>query len=55
MGDTLTQTAHKLGIAGTTARTHLVAIFSETGVSRQTDLIALIGHLMPPLHRPKQD
>jgi DNA-binding CsgD family transcriptional regulator/PAS domain-containing protein len=53
-GATLPQAAKTLGIAHSTAKTHLYHIFSKTGVSRQTDLIALIERLIPPIHRPKR-
>jgi DNA-binding CsgD family transcriptional regulator len=53
-GATLPQAAKALGIAHSTAKTHLFHIFSKTGVSRQTDLIALIERLNPPIHRPKR-
>jgi DNA-binding CsgD family transcriptional regulator/PAS domain-containing protein len=48
-GATLASAAHGLGIAETTAKTHLSHIFSKAGVSRQTDLIALVHRLMPPV------
>jgi DNA-binding CsgD family transcriptional regulator len=53
-GATLPQAAKTLGIAHSTAKTHLHHIFAKTGVSRQTDLIALIERLIPPVHRPKR-
>jgi hypothetical protein len=37
-----------VGIAGTTAKTHLENIFSKTGVSRQSDLMRLGTGLIPP-------
>jgi DNA-binding CsgD family transcriptional regulator/PAS domain-containing protein len=40
-GRTLSGTAAQLGIAVTTARTHLAHIFLKTGVSRQADLMRL--------------
>jgi DNA-binding CsgD family transcriptional regulator len=48
-GSTLVDAAHALGIAETTAKTHLTHIFSKAGVSRQTELIALIHRLVPPV------
>lgn len=48
-GATLANAAVALGIAETTAKTHLSHIFSKTGVSRQTDLIALVHRLTPPV------
>ena len=50
-GATLAEAAVRLGIADTTAKTHLTHIFSKTGVSRQTELIALIHRLVPPLQK----
>lgn len=52
-GKSLPQAADALGIAGTTARTHLTGIVAKTGVSRQADLIALVTRLVPPLQRPR--
>lgn len=40
-GSTLTEAADELGIARTTARTHLDNIFRKTGVSRQAELMQL--------------
>jgi len=40
-GQKLAEAAERLGIAETTARTHLGNIFGKTGVSRQSDLIRL--------------
>jgi DNA-binding CsgD family transcriptional regulator len=51
-GATLTEAAAALGIADTTARTHLTHIFSKTGVARQGDLIALIHRLLAPVLIP---
>ena len=47
-GRTLAATAATLGIAATTARTHLDNIFSKTGVTRQVDLMRLVTGLAPP-------
>ena len=47
-GRTLAETAATLGIAATTARTHLDNIFSKTGVTRQADLMRLGTGLAPP-------
>jgi DNA-binding CsgD family transcriptional regulator/PAS domain-containing protein len=48
-GGTLANAASAIGIAETTAKTHLSRIFAKTGVSRQADLVALIGRLaLPP-------
>jgi DNA-binding CsgD family transcriptional regulator len=51
-GAKLAEAAVALGIADTTAKTHLTHIFSKTGVSRQVDLIALIHRLVPPVQKP---
>jgi len=48
-GQTLAQVAAELGIAETTAKTHLMHIFSKTGVSRQADLVRLVMTLLPPV------
>jgi DNA-binding CsgD family transcriptional regulator len=48
-GATLADTAAALGVSLTTAKTHLLHVFSKTGVSRQTDLIALVHRLVPPI------
>jgi DNA-binding CsgD family transcriptional regulator len=51
-GATLAEAAVALGIADTTAKTHLTHVFSKTGVSRQVELIALIHRLVPPVQKP---
>ena len=51
-GASLTEAANALGIAEATARTHCNYIFTKTGVSRRTDLLALITRLIPPVRRP---
>lgn len=45
-GQKLADAAEKLGIAETTARTHLGNIFGKTGVSRQSDLVRLAGEMV---------
>src|SRR6266545_110321 len=47
-GRTLAETAHALGVAPSTAKTHLDHIFSKTGVTRQADLIRLGTGIVPP-------
>src|SRR5262249_61640885 len=47
-GRTLAETADVLGIAATTARSHLDNIFAKTGVSRQGELKRLAAHLLTP-------
>jgi DNA-binding CsgD family transcriptional regulator/PAS domain-containing protein len=47
-GRTLANTAATLGIAATTAKSHLENIFAKTGVARQADLIRLAIGLTPP-------
>jgi DNA-binding CsgD family transcriptional regulator/PAS domain-containing protein len=47
-GHTLGATATALGIAATTAKTHLENVFAKTGVSRQADLMRLGLGLVPP-------
>jgi DNA-binding CsgD family transcriptional regulator len=48
-GCTLVETATALGVAVTTAKTHLDKIFLKTGVSRQADLARLGTSLVPPV------
>jgi DNA-binding CsgD family transcriptional regulator len=52
-GASLTEAASALGVAEATARTHRNHIFAKTGVSRRTDLLALVGRLVPPVRRPR--
>ncbi len=47
-GRTLAETAVTLGIAGTTAKTHLEHIFLKTGVTRQAELMRLWTGLISP-------
>lgn len=46
-GKSLVDCARTLGVAEVTARTHLQNIFAKSGVSRQVDLLTLIGRLVP--------
>lgn len=48
-GASLVQAGAALGIAESTAKTHLSHIFAKTGVTRQADLIALLHRLTPPI------
>lgn len=50
-GASLTEAASALGVTEATARTHRNHIFAKTGVSRRTDLLALVGRLIPPVRR----
>jgi DNA-binding CsgD family transcriptional regulator len=52
-GVSLTEAASALGITEATARTHRNHIFAKTGVSRRSDLLALVGRLVPPIRRPR--
>lgn len=54
-GATLAVAAAALGIATTTARTHLSHIFTKAGVSRLADLIALVHRLAPPAQGRNDD
>jgi len=47
-GRTLAETAATIGIAGTTAKTHLEHIFLKTGVTRQAELMRLWTGLISP-------
>jgi DNA-binding CsgD family transcriptional regulator len=47
-GRTLAETAGTLGIAPTTAKTHLDRIFGKTGVSRQSELLLLATRIASP-------
>jgi DNA-binding CsgD family transcriptional regulator len=51
-GASLMEAGAALGITEATARTHRNHIFTKTGVSRRTDLLALVGRLVPPIRRP---
>lgn len=51
-GATLVDVAAAIGISLATAKTQLSHIFSKTGVTRQTDLIAMVSRLMPQIKRP---
>jgi len=44
-----TQAADMLGIGEPTVRTHLQRIFSKTGTSKQTELLALFLRTAPPV------
>ena len=47
----MTEAAGSLGITEATAKTHRNHIFMKAGVSRRTELLALIGRLLPPIRR----
>lgn len=51
-GASLMEAGAALGITEATARTHRNHIFTKTGVSRRTDLLVLVGRLVPPIRRP---
>ena len=48
-GSTVAETARRLGVRPSTARTHLLRVLSKTGTRRQADLIRLIGSLASPV------
>jgi len=50
-GSTVAEAAADLGVAPTTARTHLDAIFAKTGVSRQSELIRLAAQVTPAVSK----
>ena len=41
--------AEALGIAETTAKTHLAHLYAKTGTSRQADLVKLVAGFASPL------
>lgn len=43
--------ADRLKVSQVTIRTHLLHVFAKTGVSRQADLISLVGRMAPPVRR----
>ncbi|QEN86042.1 hypothetical protein FZC33_07490 [Labrys sp. KNU-23] len=51
-GATLRKAAAALEVSEATARTHREHIFAKMGVSRQSDLVALVRRLIPPVRRP---
>jgi DNA-binding CsgD family transcriptional regulator len=51
-GNNLTNAAKTLGVAITTAKTHLAHIFEKTGTSRQVELVSLAARLSLPIGRP---
>lgn len=51
-GATLREAAEALQVSEATARTHREHIFAKMGVSRQSDLVALVRRLIPPVRRP---
>jgi len=52
-GTTITEAAAALAVSEATARTHQSHIYSKLGVSRWTDLMILIGRLLPPICRAR--
>jgi DNA-binding CsgD family transcriptional regulator len=53
-GRTLAETAATLGVAMTTAKTHLENIFQMTGVKRQAELMRLAARAAPPARPPRR-
>jgi DNA-binding CsgD family transcriptional regulator len=51
-GRSMEKAAAALGVAMTTAKTHLDKIFQKTGVHRQAELIRLAAHVAPPASAP---
>lgn len=54
-GDSLGEAAAALGVARTTAKTHLSRILAKTGTRRQTGLLALMHRLVPAVGTPAAD
>jgi DNA-binding CsgD family transcriptional regulator/PAS domain-containing protein len=50
-GSGIPETAARLGISEATAKTHRTRLFAKMGVARQTDLLAVLARLIPPLDR----
>ena len=48
-GKTREEIGHQLGIALATTKTHLLRVFDKTGMSRQADLVRLVGSLSLPV------
>ena len=51
-GHSLADTAVRNGVSPNTVRAHLRAIFTKTGVKRQSQLVHLVHHSLPGLTRP---
>ncbi len=49
LGRTVAETASLLGVEPSTAKTHLLRVFSKTGTRRQAELIKLVDSLAPPV------
>jgi DNA-binding CsgD family transcriptional regulator len=45
-GDTVRDAAANMGVAETTAKTHLMSVFNKTGVAKQSELVRLIASLI---------
>jgi len=52
-GRSLAETAGVLGVATTTAKTHLENIFHKTRVNRQAELMRLAARAFPPASRQR--
>ena len=48
-GQSLPQAAQRLGVARSTAKTHLLNVFAKTGCSRQSDLVRLAARFAAPV------
>jgi DNA-binding NarL/FixJ family response regulator len=49
---TLEQAAELRGVARSTVKTHLDAIYAKSGVSKQTDLMKVVAGFISPLGPP---
>ncbi len=45
-GETVRDAAAKMGVAETTAKTHLMSVFNKTGVAKQSELVRLVASLI---------
>ena len=49
LGRNVPEAAAALGVAATTARSHLNSIFEKTGTASQAELVRLVASFAPPL------
>lgn len=54
-GDSIEEASAALQVSASTTRTHSQRLYSKMGVSRRSELIALLNRLVPPVGRPGAD